>query len=381
MVAVHLREILSHLTLPEGVVECVVDQLGRDAIARSLVPVDGQGQSRAGGLLVGRDVPQFGQRLHLFEQPRRPGVEFVEVWILQRILKFRARRAAADADVLCGLKKEGGTLHLTELRTQSRNDLLGRGGPLVARLQCDEDASVVQRAGSSECHRDGVNGRILLGDRSEFLGLALHLLERDVLGTLRGADDQARILAREEAFGDDREEIDGDAEGREKHQQRGEAPADAEVETALVPMQHPVEDPLAQHVETTVLGVLVVLHEPGRHHGGQGQGDEGRHHDGHGQGDREFAEQAADDAAHQQQGNQHRDERDRDRQDGEADFAGTLHGGIDGLHALLEVPLDVLQHHDRIVDHEAHRYGEGHERKVVQAVARHPHQRDGAEQG
>ena len=50
------------------------------------------------------------------------------------------------------------------------------------------------------------------------------------------------------------------------------------------------------------------------------------------------------------------------------------------LHALLDVAEDVLQHHDRIVDHEADRDGQRHQRQVVQAVVQQVHHREGADQ-
>ena len=44
-------------------------------------------------------------------------------------------------------------------------------------------------------------------------------------------------------------------------------------------------------------------------------------------------------------------------------------------HARLDVPVDVLQHHDRIVDDEADRDRERHQRKIVEAVAEDVHER------
>ena len=72
LISVHLGEILRHLPLAEGVVERIVDQLRLDAEARSHVAVDLERQRRAGVLLVGRDVAQFGQRFQFVEDLRRP---------------------------------------------------------------------------------------------------------------------------------------------------------------------------------------------------------------------------------------------------------------------------------------------------------------------
>ena len=44
-------------------------------------------------------------------------------------------------------------------------------------------------------------------------------------------------------------------------------------------------------------------------------------------------------------------------------------------HAGLDVAVDVLEHHDGVVDHEADRDGERHEREVVEAVVEHVHHR------
>ncbi len=61
-----------------------------------------------------------------------------------------------------------------------------------------------------------------------------------------------------------------------------------------------------------------------------------------------------DDAAHEEDGDEHGHERQRDRDDGEADLARALERGLERLHPVLDVPDDVLQHHDGVVDDEAH---------------------------
>jgi hypothetical protein len=48
--------------------------------------------------------------------------------------------------------------------------------------------------------------------------------------------------------------------------------------------------------------------------------------------------------------------------------------------ALAAAALDVLQHHDGVVHHEADRQGQRHEREVVQAVAEQVHHRKGPDQ-
>ncbi len=51
-----------------------------------------------------------------------------------------------------------------------------------------------------------------------------------------------------------------------------------------------------------------------------------------------------------------------------------------GVVAFLDVARDVLDHHDRVVDDEAGRDGQRHQRQVVQAVAEQVHHAEGADQ-
>ena len=129
-----------------------------------------------------------------------------------------------------------------------------------------------------------------------------------------------------------------------------------------------------------MLGFAVRAQEARGHHRGQRQRHHQRDEDRHRQRHREFTEQPADDAAHQQQRDQNRHQRDADRDDGEADFAGAPEGGGQRLFALLDIARDVFQHHDGVVDDEADRDRQRHQREVVERIAERPHQRAGAEQ-
>src|SRR5580704_9494701 len=108
VIAVELGEVLRHLALAEGVIERVVDQLRGDSVTRGGVAVDLQLQRRALGLLVGGDVAQLRQCLHLAENLRRPLIELGEVGVLQREFELGAGRPAAEAHVLRCLHIEAG---------------------------------------------------------------------------------------------------------------------------------------------------------------------------------------------------------------------------------------------------------------------------------
>ena len=102
--------------------------------------------------------------------------------------------------------------------------------------------------------------------------------------------------------------------------------------------------------------------QTGAHHGGERQRDDhrGQHRDGKRQ--RELAEKPAHDARHEQERDEHRDERNGQRHDGEADLARAFIGRFHRLIAILDMAHDVFDHHDGVVDDEAGRDGERHER-------------------
>ena len=155
VIAVELGEILRHLALAERVIQRVVDQLRLDAVARGGVAVDLQLERGALGLLVGGDVAQLRQRLHLGQDLRRPCVQLGKVGVLQRELELGARRPAAEPDVLRRLHVEPGAFDLLELGTQPGDDLLRARLALVARLQRDEHVAVVAgAAAAADRHRD-----------------------------------------------------------------------------------------------------------------------------------------------------------------------------------------------------------------------------------
>ena len=105
----------------------------REPVARGLVAIDSQRQGRARGLLIGGDVAQLRQGLHLGEHPRRPVVQLIEIGILHRVLILRARgrgRRRARPGPPAGTVSAPSTL--ASWRPQSRDDLV-RGRARVRR--------------------------------------------------------------------------------------------------------------------------------------------------------------------------------------------------------------------------------------------------------
>ena len=143
---------------------------------------------------------------------------------------------------------------------------------------------------------------------------------------------------------------------------------------------HSVEDTLRGPVESIVTAARRGQ-EAAAQHGRQAQRHEARDEDGDHDGDGEFVEQAPQDAAHEQDGYEHRRQREGHREDGKADFARSLEGRLHAAFAHLHVAHDVFEHHDGVVHHEADGEGEGHQREIVQRVAQQEHGGEGPDDG
>ena len=92
-------------------------------------------------------------------------------------------------------------------------------------------------------------------------------------------------------------------------------------------------------------------------------------------------EQPADDAAHEQDRDEHRRQRERHGDDGEADLPGASNGRLEPPLPRFHVAHDVLEHDDGVVDDEADAEREGHQREVVDGVAREVHDGERAHDG
>ncbi len=125
---------------------------------------------------------------------------------------------------------------------------------------------------------------------------------------------------------------------------------------------------------------LVALENAGAQHGSQCQRHEARDQDCNGDRGGELAEHAADDATHEEDGYENGDKRQRDRDDGEADLARARERRFERLHPFFDMADDVLQHHDGVVDDEAHRQGQGEQGDVVDRVAEDVHRRERADE-
>jgi hypothetical protein len=111
--------------------------------------------------------------------------------------------------------------------------------------------------------------------------------------------------------------------------------------------------------EVAFAGVLRAQ-QAAAHHRRERQRDDGGYHHRDRQGQRELAEHAADQAGHEQQRDEYRDQRHRQRDHRKADLTRPAQRGVEGILPLLDVADDVLDHHDGIVDYETGADGQRH---------------------
>ncbi len=216
---------------------------------------------------------------------------------------------------------------------------------------------------------DTVDGGIAQDDVGQLLLLCHHRAERNILGRLGDALDDAGVLHREEAFGDNNIEEDREHQGAQRHQQRDALVAQDHAQRAPVESDHAVEDVLGDAIEARLLILGIMAQDARAHHRREGERDDRRNHDRDRERDSEFAEETSHDIAHEEQRDQHRDQRNGERDDGEADLTRAGQRCLHRRHAFFQIARDVLDHHDGVVDHESGGDGERHEGEIVEAVA------------
>ncbi len=250
-------------------------------------------------------------------------------------------------------------------------------------LQVDQQAPAVERrvvAVHADRRRQAGHRRITQDHIGQALLALAHGSEGHRLRRLGDALDHAGVLHREEALGHRQVEQHGQAQGRHGHQQGQRLMPQDPGQAHPVALDHGIDEAARQVVEAPFLLGPFHLEQACAHHRRQGQ----RHHQGnqdrHREGDGELAEQAADDIGHEQQRNQHGDQRQGQRDQGETDLPGALERGVQRRLALLQMAGDVLQHDDGIVDHETGGDGQCHQRQVVDGEAGQVHHREGADQ-
>ena len=238
--------------------------------------------------------------------------------------------APADAQILRRLQKQGAAGNLGQLAAQPADDLVGAEVAFFEWLERDKHAAGVGRSPlpSGERH-DTVDGRVLAHGLGKTSQQVLHRPIGHILVRLDRTDDAAGILLREKSLGDDDVQIDRKGERQQRHQQCDPLMPEDPAQRRLVPGKNQVKDPFADAVHQPSCFLSRAFQQHCAHHRRGGQRYQHRHGDGHGQGDGKLAKEPADNSAHQQDGNEYRDQGDADRQHGEADFLGSFQRGLE----------------------------------------------------
>src|SRR5882757_6504927 len=119
--------------------------------------------------------------------------------------------------------------------------------------------------------------------------------------------------------------------------------------------------------------------QPSAHHRRDGEGNDAGDHDRDAYSDGKFAEQAPNNAPHQQDGDENRYQRNRHRDDSEVYLARAVDGGLKHGLTTLQMAGDVLNDDDGVVDDKAYRYRQSHQRQVVEAIPERIHDGEGSQ--
>ena len=124
----------------------------------------------------------------------------------------------------------------------------------------------------------------------------------------------------------------------------------------------------------------MLVQYPGAQHWRESERNKPGHDDRNRDAHRKLTEDPPDHPAHEKNRNKHRNEREGDGNDREADLARAFERGFERPHAAFDVPHDVLEHDDGVIDHESYRQRQCEQRHVVDGESEHVHRGTGADQ-
>ena len=381
LVLVHRRVDRRHPPRTVRVVESVLDRVRGHPERGRLVAIDLHVDLRARDRQIRRQVLDAVDGREPLLQAARHRVQLVAVGRLHRELVQALAHLTADADRRRVLQIHLHARNPRELRAQRLDDLVGQLAPVAARLEMHDELAEVRAA--QRRRRVAADGRhqrldvLVAPNHVGDLSLVLdELVVRRALRRFRDHRDLIGVLIGDEAF---RHQDEEDRRRQQHHRERrhGRLPVlQHDLQRPIVGANQPLEVPLG-HLGEARAAVAGLLEKAAAQHRRQCHRHDTRDQDRDADGHRELAEQPAEHAAHEQHRDEHRGERQRHGHDREADLARPDERRRERLLAHLDVPVDVLEHDDRIVDDEADRENQGHHRQVVEAVPEQVHDGEG----
>ena len=367
--------------------ECVVEHAG-DVVPvqtqrRGTVAIENHIDARvldlqiAGHLLQARQPADDALQLGGF------GVKLLGVRPIEREVVTALGHAPAHADGLGNRDEYAQSRKARESRPQPVHDIGDGGHALAARLEVDHEAAGI--GGSAEAPTgtgvETLHVRVLDDHLRDQLLVLHHLVEGGALGGL-GLDVEVVVVGvGNEALGHRDVEVSGGPQHRQEHGQHDGAVSQYPAESDAVETQHALKHPLQGAIEQAVAGGFHFPQEAAAQHGSEADRHHAGNQDGGADGHRELAEQAAQNARHEEDGNEDRGQRERHRDNREADFPGTRQRRRAWRFAMLDVADNVLQHDDGVVHHEAYGEDERHHGDVVDAEIQQVHHRERAHDG
>ncbi|MNS52198.1 hypothetical protein D3C72_849080 [compost metagenome] len=370
------------LPLAVGVVQHRGDHVHVDAQALGLVAVDHQGNLLGAGTVAsvdGSQLRQCTQRRHHFREPFAQGRQVTALQGVQVLRRGLVTAPAAQLQVLVGHQEQAPAGYLGHFLAQALDHLLRVDLALVDRFQAHQHHGVVGAAVAADEAGNALHRRVGQQGAAVDFHFRLHHAERQAVVATDEAHQLAGVLLWHQRLGHHHVQGDVDADGGQQADQRQALVAQGPAQAAVIGIDHALVQLVAPALQAVLLG-LVRLEPAGAQHRREGQRHHQRHDDRRRQGDGELLEQVAHDAAHEQDGDEHRHQRHVHRQQGEAHFLGTQEGRLHRRLAVLDVPGDVLQHHDGVVHHQAGGKNKRHQRQVVEREAAQVHDREGAHQ-
>ena len=289
----------------------------------------------------------------------------------ERVLHFVQSLCAAGAAILnIELEAAGGSQAEDRRRIECQHQrFLDAGGlaeqladqlrrfdlALVPMLLRDKDRrGVVAKAAADEIEAgEGDDVRVCGIGTDRLLDLVDDLeraLERRAVGQDHRADVVALILVGHEASGRRAPQVDRDGDHAEKKQRADQATAQHPCHAAGVAAAHVLEERVEAPEETSRL-MMLALQDQHAQRWCQRQCDQSGDHNGNRDRYRELAIELAGEPAQECDRDEHRRQDEHDRDDRPRDLAHRPDGGAPRIEMLFtHVPLDVLQHDDRVVD-------------------------------
>ena len=372
-----------HVTAAEHGAERGADVLHREPERGDLVAVDLHGDLRLVELQIAVDVVELAAVLRRLEDVAR---DFIEI---------RERLGGADHEGhrrvgAAAAGRQRGRLRGVDRRTGDLVDLglhvvlqLGRVAlALAPGLEDDAGQRRVRTLDAGE-----LEDLVVLGhagdDVIDLLRVQLHLVDGRIRRRVAVGDHETLVFLRRQLV------LDAERLRRDQHQRDQADDDEAEAHDRLPVAQHRAEHALVDAARALEIAIdrlhelafaMLGAQELRGHHRRQRQRHDGRHGDRTGERERELREQGTGQAALEADRHIDRDQHDRDRDDRPGQLARTEQRGIERLHAVLEVAVDVLDDDDRVVDNKSDREHQREQRQQVHGIAEHQHDEEAADQ-